>query len=112
MSMHGARRASRLAAVQATTRWKLTGVDAEAVAANSSRIAFEHEPEMKAAGRATRFFGAIVRACRNTRSRSTARSPGVSRPTGASSGWIDPARDIAGRRLRVDRKTGRSGQVG
>jgi N utilization substance protein B len=62
MSMHDARRASRLAAVQAIYQMELTGVDAEVVASEFIAHRFEHEPEMEAAGPGDEeFFGAIVR---------------------------------------------------
>ncbi len=62
MSTHGARRASRLAAVQAIYQMELTGVDAEAVASEFIAHRFENEPEMRAAGPGDEeFFGAIVR---------------------------------------------------
>jgi len=62
MSTHDARRASRLAAVQAIYQMELTGVDAEAVASEFIAHRFEHEPEMRAAGPGDEeFFGAIVR---------------------------------------------------
>jgi len=62
MSTHDARRASRLAAVQAIYQMELTGGDAEAVASEFIAHRFEHEPEMKAAGPGDEeFFAAIVR---------------------------------------------------
>ena len=62
MSTHDARRASRLAAVQAIYQMELTGADAEAVASEFIAHRFEHEPEMQAAGPGDEeFFAAIVR---------------------------------------------------
>ncbi len=62
MSTHNARRASRLAAVQAIYQMELTGGDAEAVASEFIAHRFEHEPEMKAAGPGDEeFFASIVR---------------------------------------------------
>lgn len=59
---HDARRASRLAAVQAIYQMELTGVDAEAVASEFIEHRFEREPEMRDAGPGDEeFFGAIVR---------------------------------------------------
>ena len=57
-----ARRASRLAAVQAIYQMELTGVDAEVVASEFIEHRFEREPEMKEAGPGDEeFFGSIVR---------------------------------------------------
>lgn len=59
---HKTRRSARLAAVQAIYQMELTGVDAEAVAAEFIEHRFEREPEMTPAGPADEsFFADIVR---------------------------------------------------